>query len=109
MGHAYIGTQAVGLGDGVSVNVGVAVSVGVMVGVDVRLAVGVAIQGVTVTMGVAPTVGDNVVNIPVGIVCVGVVVGTTKGAETSNAAPTITRFTAVAASRIAAIIRRGVI
>jgi len=94
----------------VSVNVDVAVAVGVSVGVSVKVNVGVCIDvsTVPVTRGIYSlvTAGDKNVALD-GSVRVSVKVGT--GKDTSNAAPTITRFTAMAASRIAPMIRRGVI
>jgi hypothetical protein len=100
----------VGLGEGVSVNVDVAVAVGVRVGVDVKVNVRVcvAVSTAAVTSGGfrCVTVGDKT-TVAGGLVGVLVNVGT--GKVTSNAVPTITRFIAVAASRIAPMIRRGVI
>jgi len=90
----------------VSINVDVAVAVGVSVGVSVKVNVGVCVDISTVTRGIYSLVAVGDKNVALGgSVRVSVKVGT--GKDTSNAAPTITRFTAMAASRIAPMIRRG--
>jgi hypothetical protein len=87
--------------------VDVAVTVGVRVGVSVKVKVFVCVD-VAVIAGLYPrvAVGDKIA-VTGGLVWLAVTVGT--GKVISNAVPTITRFTTVAARRITPVIRRGVI
>jgi len=106
MGQEYHGTHTVGLGVGVSVEVDVAVSVKVHVTVRVDASGRVT---VTSTSLLSVEVGAKNVIVAERAVWVTVSVGAISGNETSNAAPTMIRFTIVAASRIVPMSRRGVI